>query len=154
MDKLNISNEMLQFDRKNRAFYDELSTEERKKFSPFIMIRWGSAVEGGRELQEYYLMSCNERLNKNFFDINTTQHKKFQWLLATTVSPGMGKQYHKWLAAGKRENNNKAHKFLREMYPTAKESEIELLAKLNSRDDLKDLARAHGWDDKRIKADL
>lgn len=154
MDKLHISNEMLQFDRKNRDFFDELTPEEQKKFSPFIMIRWGSAVEGSSELQAYYLMSCNERLNKNFFDINTTQHKKFQWLLASTVSPGMGKQYHKWLAAGKKENNNKVFKFLREMYPQAKDDEIELMAKINTKDEIKALAKAHGWDDKRIKADL
>jgi hypothetical protein len=154
MDKLHISNEMLQFDRKNRDFFDELTPEEQKKFSPFIMIRWGSTVEGSAELQAYYLMSTNERLNKNFFDINTTQHKKLQWLMATTVSPGMGKQYHKWLAAGKRENNSKVFKFLQEAYPQAKDDEIELLIEINTRDEIKDLARAHGWDEKRIKADL
>jgi hypothetical protein len=32
-DKLNIANEMRQFDRKNRSFYDELTAEEKKKFS-------------------------------------------------------------------------------------------------------------------------
>lgn len=154
MDKLHISNEMLQFDRKNRDFFDELTPEEQKKFSPFIMIRWGSAVEGSPELQAYYLMSTNERLNKNFFDINTTQHKKFQWLLATTVSPDMGKQYHKWLAAGKKENNNKAFKFLQEVFPQAKDDEIELMIQINSKDDLKELARKHGWDEKKIKSDL
>lgn len=153
-DKLHISNEMLQFDRKNRDFFDDLTPEEQKKFSPFIMIRWGSAVEGSPELQAYYLMSTNERLNKNFFDINTTQHKKFQWLMATTVSPGMGKQYHKWLAAGKKENNTKAFKFLQSVYPEAKDDEIELMLKVNTKDQLKDLARSHGWDEKRIKADL
>lgn len=154
MDKLNISNEMLQFDKKNRDFFDELTPEEQKKFSPFLMIRWGSTVEGGPDMQAYYLMSTNERLNKNFFDISTTQHKKLQWLLATTVSPGLGKQYHKWLAAGKKENNNKAHKFLRNIYPHAKEDEIELLGRLNSKDDLKQLAREHGWDEKQIKSDI
>ena len=75
MDKLAISNEMLQFDRKNRGFYDDLSDEEKKKFSPYLMIRWGSLVEGEVDLQAYYLMSVNERLNKHFFDISTTQHK-------------------------------------------------------------------------------
>jgi hypothetical protein len=99
-------------------------------------------------------MSANERLNKQFFDISASQHKKLQWLLATTVSPGMGKMKHPWLAAKKKENNNKAEKFLREIYPTAKSDEIELMAKLNTTDDLKQLARAHGWDDKRIKSDL
>jgi len=154
MDKLHIGNEMLQLDRKNREFFDELTPEEQKKFSPFIMIRWSSTVEGSSELQAYYLISANERINRHYFDINTTQHKKFQWLLATTVSPDMGKQYHKWLAAGKRENNSKVFKFLREVYPEYKDDEIELLIQVNSRDEIKELARSHGWDEKRIKADL
>ena len=75
-DKLSIGNEMRQFDLKNRKFYDELTEEERKKFSPYLMIRWGSAVEGSRELQEFYVISTNERLNKHFFNVNTTRHKK------------------------------------------------------------------------------
>lgn len=155
VDKLNISYEMARFDLKDRAFFDDLTDEEKKKFSPFLMIRWGSSVDGNPDLQAYYLVSCNERLNKNFFDVSTTQHKKLQWLLATTVSPGMGKQYHKWIAAKKKEtNNNKAEKFLAELYPAMKPDEIKLLARINDKDDLKRLAREHGWDDKRIKADL
>jgi len=154
-DKLHISNEMLKFDLKDRNFFDSLEDDEKKKFSPFLMIRWGAAVEGSSELQSYYLVSCNERLNKNFFDISTSQHKKLQWLLATTVSPGMGKQYHKWLAAKKKETaSNKAEKFLSEIYPALKPDEIKLLAQINDKDDLKRLAREHGWDDKRIKSDL
>ena len=60
-DKLNIANEMAVFDRKDRTFYDSLTDEERKKFSPFLMIRWGSAVEGSRDLQEFYVIATNER---------------------------------------------------------------------------------------------
>lgn len=118
------------------------------------MIRWGSDVQGSADLQAYYLMSVNERLNKNFFDISTTEHKKFQWLLATTVSPGMGKQYHKWISNKKKTSDNKAEKFFSELYPHLKDDDIKLLAALNSKDDIKQLAKQHGWDDKRIKADL
>jgi hypothetical protein len=153
-DPLNIRNEMAEFDRKNRGFYDSLTNEERKKFSPFLMIRWGSAVNGSADLQAYYVMSCNENLNKHFFDVNTAQHKKLQWLLATTVSPGMGNQYHQWIAPKKRETNNKAVKFLREQHPALKEDEIKLLSEINDKDDLKQHARKLGWDDKRIKSDL
>jgi hypothetical protein len=96
MDKLSIQNEMTQFDRKNRGFYDELTVEERKKFSNYLMIRWGSAVQGNRDLQEFYLIATNERLNKKFFDIN--RHPKLQWLCATTVSPGLGTHRHPWIA--------------------------------------------------------
>jgi hypothetical protein len=153
-DKLTIQNEMLQFDKKNRNFYDDLTDDEKKKFPPFIMIRWGADVQGSSELQAYYLMSVNERLNKHFFDISGKEHKKFQWLLCTTVSPGMGKQYHKWLAAKKKTSDNKAEKFFSEIYPHLRDDEIKLLAEINDKNELKQLARAHGWDDKRIKSDL
>lgn len=151
-DKLNIGYEMAQFDLKSRDFFDDLTEEERKKFSPYLMIRWGATVEGSSDLQAYYLMSCNENLNKNFFDISTSQHKKLQWLVATTVSPGMGKQYHKWLAAKKKDaGNNKAEKFLAEIFPALRADEIKLLAQINDKDDLKRLAKEHGWEDKKIK---
>lgn len=153
-DKLSIRNEMAQFDRKNRAFYDELDEQEKKKFSPYLMIRYGATVTGSSDLQAYYVMSCNERLNKNFFDVNSAQHKKLQWLLATTVSPGMGNQYHQWIKLGKKESNNKGTKFFKELYPHLKDEDIKLLVDINDRDDLKCLARELGWDDKRIKSDL
>ena len=58
-DKLNIANEMAVFDRKDRTFYDSLTDEERKKFSTFLMLRWGSSIQGSRELQEYYVQSTS-----------------------------------------------------------------------------------------------
>lgn len=151
IDKLNISYEMSRFDLKDRAFYDDLTDEERKKFSPYLMIRWGSCVDGPAELQAYYLMSVNERLNRNFFDISTKEHKKLQWLLATTVSPNMGKQRHSWISAKKKTANNKTEKFIQTIFPELKPDEIKLLAELNDKESLKDLARKHGWDDKRIR---
>lgn len=154
-DKLYIGNEMANFDTKNRDFFDSLSDEEKKKFSPFLMIRWGSVVDGGADMQAYYLISVNEKLNKNYFDISGTQHKKLQWLLATTVSPGMGKQRHSWLAASKKEaTDNKATKFLREIYPQIKDDELELLRRINSKENLKHLAEQHGWSKERIKKEL
>lgn len=154
-DKLSIGNEMLQFDLKNREFYDDLSEEEKKKFSPFIMVRWGALVEGDADMQAFYLMSTNEKLNKHFFDISSTQHKKLQWLLSTTVSPGLGRQRHNWLAASKKETgDNKTAKFLREIYPNIKDDELDLLRRINSKDDIKHLAEQLGWGKDRIKKEL
>lgn len=136
-DKLNIGNEMRQFDRKNRAFYDELSEEERKKFSPYLMIRWGSAVEGSRDLQEFYVISTNERLNKHFFAVNTAAHKKLQWLLATTVSPDMGTPKHNWIPPKKKESGAGAkRKALQEIYPTYKDDEIDVMMQLVSQKEI------------------
>jgi hypothetical protein len=152
-DKLNISNELQQLDTKNRQFYRELTDEERKKFSTFLMIRWSSSVQGSADLQAYYLLSCNENLNKHFFDLS--RHPELQWLSATTVSPGMGTFRHDWIKQKKRDgNNSKAVKFLRQIYPAYKQDELELLAQINSTAELKQLAREHGFDDKRIKSEL
>lgn len=153
MDKLSISNEMAQFDRKNRDFYDELTVDEKKKFSNFLMIRYGSSVQGSRDLQEFYLISTNERLNKNFFAIN--RHPKLQWLSATTVSPDMGTQRHQWIAPKKKESgSSKTEKFIKELYPDANDAEIKLLMQINTKDDLKELARKLGWTEKEIKSDI
>ena len=102
MDKLSINNEMAVFDRKDRTFYDSLTTEERKKFSNFLMIRYGSSVTGDRELQEYYVKACNYYMNKHFFAIN--RHPQLQWLSATAISPGLGSQRHQWIAPKKKEH--------------------------------------------------
>ncbi len=128
-DKLNIANEMRMFDRKVRTFYDDLTAEERKKFSNFLMLRWGSAVEGSRDLQEFYVISCNERFNKHFFDLG--KHPKLQWLLATTVSPDLGTPRHPWIAPKKKEAGLSAkRKALMEIYPHYKDDEIDVMAQL------------------------
>lgn len=152
IDPLYIGNEMAAYDRKDRAYYDKFTDEERKKFSTYLMLRYGASVDGNSDLQAYYLMATNERVNKNFFDIN--RHPKLQWLLCTTVSPNMGRQRHQWLATKKKEGNNKVQKFLSKIYPNLKRDEIELLAKINDKRDIDDLARRHGLDDKTIKSEL
>lgn len=135
MDKLSIANEMAQFDRKNQKFYDELTDEEKKKFSNYLMIRWGSAVQGSPELQEFYLIATNERLNKHFFAIN--RHPKLQWLCATTVSPGMGTQRHQWIASKKKEGNTSSvRKQLAELFPNMKNDELDLMSEITTKKEL------------------
>ena len=143
MDKLNIANEMRCFDRKDRGFYDSLTDEERKKFSNYLMIRWGSSVDGGRELQEFYVIATNERLNKNFFAIN--RHPKLQWLTATAVSPGMGTHRHAWIPVKKKESGSKSsRKMLLEVLPAAKNDDIDALLVLNDERDIKQFYHDHG----------
>jgi hypothetical protein len=135
MDKLSVNNEMAQLDSKNRTFYDELTDEEKKKFSNFLMIRYGSSVQGSRDLQEFYLISTNQRLNKHFFAIN--RHPKLQWLCATTVSPGMGNFRHQWIAPKKKEaGSGGIKKQLAELFPNRKQDEIELLSNIVSKKEL------------------
>ena len=144
---------MAQLDTKNRKFYDELNEEERKKFSTYLMLRYAASVDGGPDIQEWYLRVTNERINANFFDLG--KHPKLQWLLCTTVSPDMGRQRHYWQASKKKEgSNSKALKFLTKLYPHLRTDELELLAELNDAKELKALAKTMGMSDSEIKKDL
>jgi hypothetical protein len=125
------------FDEKDRNFYDSLTDEERKKFSNYLMIRWGSSVHGSRELQEFYVVATNERLNKHFYAVN--RHPKLQWLMATSVSPGMGVHRHQWIAPKKKESgSSEVKKTLMQLYPTMKMSDIETLAAITDSKELKE----------------
>jgi chlorite dismutase len=149
MDKLSIQNEMRQFDLKNRQFYDELTDQERKKFSSYLIMKYGANVDSDADFQEWYIRATNERINLHFFDIN--KHEKLQWLLCTTVSPRLGLQRHYWQASKKKEGDNKIYKFLAQLYPEMKVKDLELLADITSRDELKKLAIEMGYSDSDIK---
>ena len=147
LDKLNIANEMRMFDRKVRTFYDDLTPEEKKKFSNYLMIRWGSAVEGSRELQEFYVISCNERLNKHFFDVS--KHPKLHWLMATSVSPNLGTPRHPWIAPKKKQAGLSAkRKALIAMYPHYKDDEIDVMMQIVSDKEIKQYIKDSGDDPK------
>jgi hypothetical protein len=147
-DKLNIANEMRQMDRKNRSFYRELTDEERKKFSNFLMLRWGSAVEGSRELQEFYVIALNERFNKHFFTLS--KHPALQWLCATTVSPNMGTPKHNWIAPKKKEPGvSGIRKQLAELYPHMKDDDIAVLASITTKKEIDEHLKLAGQDSKK-----
>ena len=147
-DKLNIANEMRQFDRKDRNFYRELTDDERKKFSNYLMIRWGSSVEGSRELQEFYLIATNERFNKHFFTLS--KHPGLQWLCATTVSPDMGTPRHTWIAPKKKEPGASGiRKQLAEMYPHLKDDDIAVLASITTKKEIDEHLKLLGKDVKK-----
>ena len=148
MEKLSIQNEMTQFDCKNRDFYDSLTDEERKKFSNFLMIRWGSSIQGSAELQHYYLQSSNHYVNKHFFAIN--RHPKLQWLCATAVSPGLGTQRHQWIAPKKKEAGaSSIRKQIAELFPHLKDDEVELMSKINTKKDIDAYFKQLGQDVKK-----
>lgn len=133
MSRLDLKNELSALDGKDRDFYDSLDDEERKKFSPYILLKYGANVEGSRDLQEYYLRSANEA-NKNFWDLN--RHPRLQWLAVSAISPGIGSVRHYWLKSNSTSARTKKQQRLSQMYPNARPQELEILDAINSDDDI------------------
>ena len=148
--KLPLNRVLGAMDRKQKGFYDSLTDEEKKAFSAFLMNRYASSVKGDSALQEWWLIATNKRVNTNFFDLS--KHPKLQWLLLTTASPGMGTAYHEWIPHKKKDAvNNKILKTLKKLYPFAKQDELELMASINTKADIKTHLENMGYDKKEIK---
>jgi hypothetical protein len=144
-----LKDELNALDNKDLDFYDNLTDEEKKKFSNYLMLRYASAVKGYREIEEYYLLATNKRVNKNFWDLN--KHPKLQWMVVQTASPGIGNQYHAWIAPKKKKSTTAIRKFVELVYPNSSDKELDILASINDGKTCKEYAKELGWTDKEIK---
>jgi len=65
---------------------------------------------------------------------------------------GLGEiQEHKWIGFKKKEgNNSKVEKFLKDLYPNMKEDEVELLARISTKTEIRELAKDLGYETKDI----
>ena len=84
-------------DKKDYSYFDKLTPEQQRKFVPFMLIHWVSAIKGNKDLQSYYLQSTDYHANKYLFNENVQKHPKLQWLMLCAASPGIGKQFHQWI---------------------------------------------------------
>ena len=138
-------------DDKDYGYYDRLTVEQQKKFVPYMLLIWMSCVKGDTDLQNYYLQSVDFHANKYMFNEYVGRHPKLQWLLCTTVSPGLGVQKHWFPKSSGRTKQSKALKFLRSIHPADKLCDLEILAQLNDQQYFENLAREYGWSDKEIR---
>jgi len=146
---LDIKRELKAVDNKDYDFYSKLTDEERKSFSPFILMRYTASVQGDREVQEHFLEMTNECVNKNHW-VLSKNHKELLWKLFAATGVGIS-AYHPYLAAGKKEKANKIEKLLCEIYPARKMEDIKLMASMMSKKEKEDLFDKMGFDKKQRK---
>ena len=84
-------------DKKDYGYYDRLTEEQQKKFVPYMMTHWMSAIKGSGDVQVYYLRSVYYHANKHLFNEYVQKHPKLQWYMLCASSPGLGKQFHQWI---------------------------------------------------------
>ena len=147
--KLDIKRELNAVDQKNYDFYTDLTDEEKKAFSPYILMRYTASVQGDRDIQEWFLEMTNEMVNKNHWDLSKN-HKSLLWKLFAATGAGVS-CYHPYLAAGKKEKANKIEKLLVELYPAMKMADIKMLASMMDKKDKEELFDKMGFDKKQRK---
>jgi hypothetical protein len=142
--RLPVKDVLAAIDMNSKSVWKELSDEEKKSVSFWLLNRYVSAVSGDREAQELAVFKTNEYYNKHFNDIGVGKdngHPELMWQLLC-ASSGIGEiTYHPYIGFKKKDaNNNAAIKLLSEVHPNMKMKEIEQLAELSTKKELKTLA--------------
>ena len=137
---------MAALDKKDRGFYSRLTDVQKKAFVPWMMMRYASSAQGRNAA--HYLFMINELVNKNFSDVS--KHPELQWLLMTAAGSGKVEFDPYIKPPNSKKKKDKVSEFVYSIYPNFKRDDIELFLLLNTREDLKELAKDHGYDDKTI----
>jgi len=146
---LDIKRELKAVDEKNYYFYDNLTDEEKKAFSPYILMRYTSNAQGDKDIQEWFVETTNEMVNKHHW-VLSKNHKGLLWKLFASTGAGFP-AYHPYLPAGKKEKANKIEKLLCELYPAMKMTEIKIMARMMDKKDIEELFDKMGFDKKQRK---
>ena len=145
--KLPIKDILAAIDMGAMNVWDELSDEERKQVNFWLLNRYVSSVKGSREAQELAVFKTNEYYNKHWNELGT-RHPKLQWQLLCQAGNTGKIEFHQWIGFKKKAGNNKAIKLLQQIYPNMKQDEVELLARISTKKELKQLAEEHEIDAK------
>ena len=150
MNKLPIKDILAAIDMGAINVWDELSDEEKKQVSFYLLNRYVSSLKGDREKQELAVFKTNEYYNKHFFTLQ--KHKKLLWQLLCISGNTKSIAYHEWIGYKKKGSNdkNKVVKFLMQMYPNKKQDEVELLAQISTKKEIKEWAKEHGIEDLKL----
>jgi len=136
-------------DKNNKQLYSELTDEERKAYSPLVLMRAMSILGDQNQYAGYQLLAVNNIVNTGFWGLY--KHPELQHMLLCACGLG-SKQYHPWLST--KTSNNKSDivdKFLLELYPSCNNFEIEILRNNHTDITIEQLCFDAGKSDKEVK---
>jgi len=143
----------LALDEDSKGIWNEYTDDERtqiikEKF--WLLNRYMSLVEGKRDAQEWAVVSTNELYNKNWSVVS--KHHKLLWqLLCCTHDVKRKERKHGWIPLKKKGSKDPKTKFLLELYPNKKQDEVELLARISTKAELKQYVQDLGLEKKDVK---
>ena len=138
-------------DTRNKKLYENLSEEEMKGFSPWLVQRYLSSAESANNaIIEHYLIMTNDIVNVNFSEVKDPE---MTWKLMSMV--GIGKSLkHPYIApgGGKRKKKNAFRTWLREQYPHLDDQELDIWISNLDKKSAKDMLEQYHVKDKDVIA--
>lgn len=142
---LGLDQELPAMDFRKLDFYKNLTPEQKKEISIWVLMRFMSSSQKDAE---HHIMMVNDLVNADFNTLS--KHPELQWKLLALCGTKK-KQYHPWIPPPKGVKKNKLEEAILSHYPLLRDDELELFMQLNSKEDLEQFFRDNGYDDKAIK---
>ena len=138
-------------DTRQKDFFENLSEDEKKGFSPWLVQRYLSSAESSnQEIIEHYLIMTNDIVNVNFSDIKDPE---MIWKLMTIVGIGRSTK-HPYVAPGKgkKKKSNAFKEWLSSLHPHLDDQELDLMMSNFNKDSARDILEQYQVRDKDIIA--
>ena len=139
-----------------KDLYDAAGEDGKKdiKGDLWNLNRYISSVKGSFEKQALAIFKVNEYYNKNWNVLGGTNHVKLQYQLLCVASDlrmeegdKRKQQFHPWIGLKKKkDDSSKAVKLLAQIYPDMKMDEVETLARISTKKEIRELAKEHGYE--------
>lgn len=128
-------------DVRDKQYYANLSPEDKKLFSSFLVMRYASSVDGDQFFQEHYIDSVNTMVNMNFWSLS--KHPGLQWKLLSMC--GATKQmFHPYIhGGGKGKSKDKTREQVAKVLGASKQSDIDTFMAVNETKDIKKWLEDH-----------
>ncbi len=143
---LDLFNSVLpNLDAGNFEFYNSLTDQQKKEFSPFVIMKFMSAVRNKKDIP-YHLIAVNRAVNRDFWELS--DYPDLQYLLLAACGSGSKKRHY---FPGKQLSDTPIFKFLKDCYPFMKADEVQMFLDINGPDDIIQLAKDFGMQDSELK---
>lgn len=147
---LDLTKTLNALDNSGVDYYNDLTPEERKSYSPLVLMRYMSSLGDQSKNQHYAILATNDIVNIGFW--NLSKHPELQHRLLCLTGVG-GRQYRPWISAkSKRSQTKLVDAFILEIYPWLNSDELELMKSSHTTDSFSKFVMSAGKSDSDSKA--
>ena len=141
---LDIKAMMRAVDTRDKNWFQNLSNDDKKLYSPYMTLKWTASVDHkDRAVQEFYIEEANSNINKHLWTLS--KNHKGLLLKLSAMCGSTFVLFHKWIYPKKKAGSTKSKmKELQALYPTAKQADLDLLDATMSTTEFTALKKYHG----------
>ena len=122
--KLDLGDVLSALDRCDLGYYNKLTDEEKKGYTPLVLMRSMSSLNMQNPNAAYAVMAANDLVNIGFW--NLSKHPELQHQLLCLTGVG-SKQFRPWLSAKNSKKSNKIDQWLLDKFPSLNDDELQIL---------------------------